>query len=159
MSIATVSYERPKADPESWIWAATGHWEAALESIQPAGGRTRGQAAARYASDVGERLVDVAVWKRYARALDRQELWEWHCDERGWYEDDPAGPDGAEREMPATPPDSWEPDPWNEDRPAWEFCRAGDEGAVPVWVCAPAGAAAPHRPAVQGTQQPEEGAR
>lgn len=142
----TTVVERPPADPDAWIWAAAGHWDAAPESVQDARGRTRGKARARYAKDIGDRITDVSVWHRYARALDRQEQWEWHCDERGWLEDDPDGPDGAEREMPSTPPDDWKPDVWDEDMPCWQFCLADDEGAVPVWVCAPRGTKPPHKP-------------
>ncbi len=144
-----VADERPVADPDGWVWAATGHWDAALESVQDARGCTRGQARARYAKDIGERITDVSVWLRHARALTRQDKWEWTCDEAGWEEDDPAGPDGATREMPSTPPESWEPDLWNEDMPAWEFCRPDADGAVPVWVCGPAGTRSPHKPATE----------
>lgn len=148
---------RPPADPDSWCWAAGGHWEAALESVQPAHDRTRGQARARYANDVGERIVDVSVWLRHARALTVQDQWEWHCDERGWMEEDPDGPDGAEREMPDTPPEGWQPDPWDEDMPCWQICRPDDEGAVPVWICAPQGTRPPHRAAARDLQQGQEG--
>lgn len=139
----TTIIEQPPADPDAWVWAASGHLDAAYESVQDASDRTRAEARARYARDIGERFIDVSVWRRHARALDRQERWEWHCDQR---EDDPDGPDGAEREMPATPPDGWQPDPWDEDAPCWEFCLPDDDGAVPVWVCGPRGSRPPYQP-------------
>lgn len=142
---------RPPADPDSWCWSPNGHWEAALQSIQD--GRrvlTRSDARHRYANDIGERYIDVCAWKRYARACDRQEKWEAYCDSLGWYEADPDGEDGDEREMSSEPPANWVPDIWNEDIPEWSFCHPDDEGAVPVWACAPKGSRPPHRPTSEG---------
>lgn len=139
---------QPPADPGGWCWHARSWDEAALESVQPATGRTRGQAAMRYLRDIGEYDIrEVGVWKRYARALTIQEQWEHHCDDLGWSELDPeSDDDGAEREMSPTPPQGWTPDPWNEDMPVWAFCFPDDPGAVPVWIVGPREGGGPHQP-------------
>lgn len=139
---------QPAPDPGGWVWHPESWESAGLESVQDARDRTRGQAAMRFARDDGWLLrTEVAVWKRHARALTIQEQWEHYCDDRGWYEDDPDGEDGSEREMADTPSAGWRPDPWDEDMPVWRFCLADEEGAVPVWVCGLAGWSPPHNPA------------
>jgi hypothetical protein len=129
--MSTTTLERPPAEPEAWCWAITGHYDAACDSVQPAQDRSRGQAAARYADEIGERFIDVAVWRRYARAMTVDEQWDYYRNRL-----DVALPDEPR-------PEGWRPDPWDEDMPVWEFCHADDEGAVPVWICAPRGTSPP----------------
>lgn len=123
---------RPPADPDSWCWS----WDGALESVQDARKLTRGQAINRYCADTGDWFPAVRAWKRHARALTRLDNWIW------WVESTEEAWDAH----PDEPPADWKPDPWNEDMPVWELCRPDDEGAVPIWVCAPKDCKPPHRP-------------
>lgn len=68
-------------DPRDWIWSPTGDiWNAVEGSVQDARTKTREQARAAFQMECGEPWVEIRVWKRYARALDRQDMWEWYVE-------------------------------------------------------------------------------
>lgn len=124
------------------VWDPDGDWEMAYEwSVRDARAVTRGEARRDSAWDIG--FCEARIWKRHIRVLLLGEQWEHHCDDEGWVEDDPDGPDGAEREMPDDPPEGWEP---HEGIPVWTFCHCTDPGAVPAWVVAKRGDRPPERP-------------
>lgn len=89
-----------------------------LESVQLAAGRTRGQAAARYADEVGEHFTDVRCRVRHIRVLTRQEVWDRIYDE---------GPDAA-----GPVPEGWEP---YDDMPAWTIADRADPRSHRVYIC------------------------
>lgn len=123
-------------------WAPDGDWQFAYDwSVRDARVITVGMAKRDAAWDIG--FTNARVWKRHLRGLLLWEQWEHHCEDEGWYEDDPDGPDGAEREMARYPPAGWEP---HEDIPVWMFCHATDPGAVPCLVVGEKGDAPPPRP-------------
>lgn len=100
---------------DAWVWGNHGWENAAEQSVQP-GGITRAEARARYQNDTGEHWNDIGVWKRWARPLHLDEMWEYHQED-----DEP-------------PPEGWEP---HEGTPTWQFCAPDADGAVEVWICGP----------------------
>lgn len=117
---------------ESCCWHADG-WECATEfSVQDATKVTRAEACARFARDVGELWIDVGVWKRYIRPLDRQELYEWWVERNDWRDDESGGGWDAH---PDLAPDDWTPPEWDEEMPSWQFCAANHPDAHPAWIC------------------------
>lgn len=149
MSTATIA--REWQDVDFWPgWDPDG-WESAAEwSVRDARIVTRGQAHAAATYDYD--WVEIGVWKRYLRPLSRQDQWEHHAEERGWTEDDPDGPDGAEREMPETAPADWQAD---DDVPVWEFCLRGHVEAIPVWIVGCKDRRHPHKPRSQSRSSSE----
>lgn len=124
------------------VWDPRGDWEMAYEwSVRDARVVTIGEARRDAAWDIG--FCEARVWKRHLRELLLWEQWEHHCEDEGWCEDDPDGPDGAEREMSSEPPEGWAP---HEGIPVWMFCHATDPGAVPVWVVGQKSDPPPQRP-------------
>jgi hypothetical protein len=136
---------RPSASPadllstdvESSVWHEDG-WECgALGSVSDARKRTRGQAAACFAHEIGD-FRSVRVWKRYIRSLTRQDAWENRGRER--YEET------HELEFDTAPelvPDDWDAD---EEDEVWCFVHRNHPGAIPVWICGEKGSRPPHAP-------------
>lgn len=124
--------------PDGAVWHPDG-WEfAALHSVQPRDGRTRGQAAARWAAEVGCAYTDARVVRRWARALTVAEVWEWYVGEYAEW----GGPPDPDIYEGSPPPDGWVP---GDDCPLWTFCGPDGRDAVEVWVCRPAHTEAPPR--------------
>lgn len=111
-------------NPEWCCWAADG-WENALEgSVRDARTVTRAQAQSAFAREACEGWIGVRVWKRYIRALTKQERWEWHVERRS--EDVDSEPEMA--------PEEWDPQ-YDEEIPSWEFVHRSHPDATPVWIC------------------------
>lgn len=135
MTTVRASDEPINPDVESYCWAADGWENAAWGSVQDARAKTRGKAAAFYASETGCAWTEVHVWKRYVRPLTRAEGWEYGFDR--W-----ANCNDVELEdAPDDPPPNWEPD---EYIPVWQFISRDHPEAIPVWICGTDAAPPPH---------------
>lgn len=140
---ATNRYASPH--PNDWCWAADGWENACYGSVQDARTTTRGKAAAFYASEAGEHLTDVRVWKRYAVPLSHQDVWDDHGDDEwAWGLHERYAPDQDEPPCPDHPPDGWEPD--LERHPAWMLVHRTHPNAIPIWICGPKGTDPPRQP-------------
>lgn len=126
-------------DVDFYVWHPDG-WECGtLGSVSDARKHTRGQAAAFFANEAGERFSDVRTWKRYVCALTRQYAWDEGGRDR--YEDQH---DLDFDTAPERVPDDWEADP--DDDPVWVLVRRDHPDAIPVWICGEKGSRPPHAP-------------
>lgn len=133
-------------DVDSYVWC-DGYWEdARMGSVVDAQKRTRGQAASYFANEIGDLMTSVVVWKRYILPWTRQEAWDHEGRDRAvddYSFDHDCDWDKADREVPETVPDGWEP---SDDSPVWEFIHRDHPRAIPVWICAEKGSKRPHDP-------------
>lgn len=135
-------------DLDDLCWAADGWESAAWGSVQDASERTRGQAAAAFASETTGYLPDVRVWKRYVKRWDRQYAWDYYGRERAvedYQGEHDVAFDVADEHVATEVPDAWEPS--YESMPSWEFVHRSHPLAEAVWVCGAKGDMPPRMPA------------
>ena len=160
---------RPRADRpvndyiDSYVWHHEGWENAGEHSVQTARRTTRGQAASLFARyDHDGDITQVSVWKRWVRPMTFADVWDYcgaerwedrYRDEHGidsrkvggvWLDFDVDTNEPVSFEVPALPPDDWEPDP--EGDPVWQFVHRSHPEAVPVWICGERGTPAPQNP-------------
>ena len=165
MSAATIPRaDRPVNDYiDSYVWHHEGWENAGEHSVQTARRTTRGQAASLFAHyDHDGDITQVSVWKRWVRPMTFADVWDFcgaerwedrYRDEHGidsrkvggvWLDFDVDTNEPVSFEVPALPPDDWEPDP--EGDPVWQFVHRSHPEAVPVWICGERGTPAPQNP-------------
>lgn len=124
------------ADVDYLVWSASGWWDdASLGSVQDARNRTRGKAAAYFASETTGYLPDVRVWKRHIRLWTRQDAWDYSGRDRAVddYEiDHKCSHEDADKAVPSVVPGDYNP---SESTPSWEFVHRSVKGAIPAWIC------------------------
>lgn len=129
------------------VWGSGGWEDACWGSVQDASDRTRGQAAARFATEAGVTVPEVRVWKRWVAVYSRQDAWEFSGRERAvddYSFDHDVDYEKADAAVPQAVPDDWFP---GEGDPAWEFVAKDDPRGRPAWICGFKGDRPPRDPA------------